>query len=326
VTEPDLIHLARSLAGADVTAVVQTASGGNSRVYKVMTAQKPYALKQYPAPVGDSRNRLDTERKALQLMAAHGIDSAPVWINAQAPYALMGWVEGDIVKAPQESDIDEAAIFLGTLHHISQKTPEGDMPPASEACVSGQVIIDQLEKRMDALMPHTHENPALMAFLSNRFMPAFTRRLRDAKKAYPDFTAPLPHATQTLIAADFGFHNIMRAPDGRLHFIDFEYFGWDDPVKLMCDFLLHPATPLTEAMRANFTNHALAIYGEGIAPRFASYYPLFGLRWALILLNEFIPERFQARQSARGDMAWDEVKTAQLAKAEAMLQMSEKCE
>jgi aminoglycoside phosphotransferase (APT) family kinase protein len=324
MTEPDLLSIASGLAGIPATSVTPASNGGNSRVYKAIIDGKPYALKQYPDIANDPRDRLNTERHALELMHWHGTHSVPQWFAANPPYVLMSWVEGEVISNPKEQDIDEAAIFLGTLHHISKKTPAEDMTLASESCLSGQAIVDQLEARVASLMPYTKENPALMAFLSKTFLPTFTKRFMAAKKLYPDFGKELPHEQRTLIAADFGFHNIMRTPEDRLFFIDFEYFGWDDPAKLMADFLLHPATCLSEAMRKSFHNHTLSIYGDSVAPRFAAYYPLFGLRWTLILLNEFLPVRWQARVSAGNHADWGEVKTAQLAKAEAMLQMSEK--
>lgn len=324
MTEFDLKSIASDLAGSPASEVVPASSGGNSRVYMVATPEKLYALKQYPEIANDPRDRLNTERHALELMHWHGIHSVPYWIGAKPPFVLMSWVDGTVIKEPKECDIEDACVFLGTLHHISKKTHQEDMPPASEACLSGMVIAAQLEQRVSALMPYTAEDARLMKFLSTTFLPAFAKRLAAAKKAYADFATELPFAERTLIAADFGFHNIMRALDGKLYFIDFEYFGWDDPVKLMCDFLLHPATLLSPSMRKNFYDYTLSIYGEQLAPRFAAYFPLFGLRWALILLNEFIPERFEARQAARGNLDWETVKTEQLAKAEAMLKMSEK--
>lgn len=324
MSQDELKAIASKLAGTPAIEVVPASNGGNSRVYMVATADKLYALKQYPSIESDPRDRLNTERMALELMHWHGIHNVPYWIAGDTPYAMMAWIDGEVINAPQEEDVAEAAVFLGTLQHISQHMHFEDMPPASEACLSGQHIVDQLEQRMEKLMPHTKENPALMQFLSKEFLPAFQKRLKAAKTAYPDFTTILPQDQMTLIAADFGFHNIMRGVDGKLYFIDFEYFGWDDPAKLMSDFLLHPATPLSNTMRLNFYNYMVGIYGEAIEQRFLAYFPLFGLRWALILLNEFIPERWEARKIARGQGDWDKVKTEQLAKARAMLAASEK--
>ena len=320
--EPDLKSIASRLAGTPVREMVRAGGGGNSRIYKVITDDRLFTLKEYPTMEHDTRSRLETERRALELMHRHGIGAIPAWIAAEGNFALMTWMEGVVVKQPKAVDIDDAAAFLGRIHLIRQTTGEDEMPLASEACLSGQMIADQLEKRVAALMTYINENPPLMNFLTGTFRPALTKRLVAAKK-FSGFTKPLPHAQQTLIAADFGFHNAIRTPDGHLYFIDFEYFGWDDPVKLMCDFLLHPATPLTDAMKKTFYLHMLGIYSEQLEARFAAYYPLFGLRWALILLNEFIPKRWAARQHASGAANWDEVKTAQLAKACAMVEGSE---
>jgi hypothetical protein len=105
-----------------------------------------------------------------------------------------------------------------------------------------------------------------------------------------------------LSPSDFGFHNAIRRPDGSLVFIDFEYFGWDDPAKLVSDFLWHPAMQLSEAHKQQFVsgvaralnNHAL------LAQRLPVAYPLYGVKWCTILLNEFLPEHW-ARRTFAGD-------------------------
>ena len=58
--------------------------------------------------------------------------------------------------------------------------------------------------------------------------------------------------------------------------------------------------------------------------RFLAVYPLFGLRWTLILLNEFLPDRWKARGHTRQSGDWDTVKKEQLEKAKAMLAASKK--
>ena len=121
--------------------------------------------------------------------------------------------------------------------------------------------------------------------------------------------------------SDFGFHNSLRQGDGSLAFIDFEYFGWDDPVKVTADILLHPGAPLGGAQQLRFRNAAERLYGEdaSFGVRLEALLPLFGLRWALILLNEFMPERWQRRVLAGAAESWAEAKARQLNKARAML-------
>ena len=136
-----------------------------------------------------------------------------------------------------------------------------------------------------------------------------------------EFTTDVPQECRSLVPADFGFHNSLRRPDGSLAFVDFEYFGWDDPVKLTADVILHPGQRLASAQRARLKRGAQGIYGRDktFAVRLAAYLPLFALRWSLILLNEFIPERWDRRRLAGATESWDEAKRRQLGRARDML-------
>jgi hypothetical protein len=53
--------------------------------------------------------------------------------------------------------------------------------------------------------------------------------------------------------------------------------------------------------------------------RLGAYLTLFGLRWVLILLNEFIPERWQRRVLAGTTAQWADAKATQLARASEFL-------
>ena len=54
---------------------------------------------------------------------------------------------------------------------------------------------------------------------------------------------------QVLSPSDFGFHNAILKESGDLVFLDFEYFGRDDPVKLMADFIWHPGMKLSNLQK-----------------------------------------------------------------------------
>jgi hypothetical protein len=134
-----------------------------------------------------------------------------------------------------------------------------------------------------------------------------------AGRACIAFDEPLDREARTLSPSDFGFHNAIRRPDGALAFVDFEYFGWDDPAKTIVDYLLHPGMALGEPLKRRFVVRAQAVFAD--VPMFQArariVYPLFGLKWALILLNDFLPERFSG---ANGE--W---RLTQLGKAQAIV-------
>ena len=103
-----------------------------------------------------------------------------------------------------------------------------------------------------------------------------------------------PSAARTLSPSDFGFHNAIRRAGGGLAFVDFEYFGWDDPAKTIADYLLHPAMALGDALKRRFADQVQAAFGELPGSPRARAWCIhgLGLKWALILVNDFLPERF----------------------------------
>ena len=126
---------------------------------------------------------------------------------------------------------------------------------------------------------------------------------------------------RTLSPSDFGFHNVLREADGKVVFLDFEYFGWDDPVKLVSDFLWHPAMNIAEDLKVRFVQRMNVVFGNDpcFQARLKAVFPLFGLKWCLILLNEFIPTESERRDFSRSPIRnKTTVRLEQLAKARSL--------
>ena len=66
----------------------------------------------------------------------------------------------------------------------------------------------------------------------------------------------------------------------------------------MCDFAFHPGMDLSMEMRKYWFQTTLKLYGEKILPRLNSSWPLYGLCWVLILLNEFRSDIWKRRCAA----------------------------
>jgi Ser/Thr protein kinase RdoA (MazF antagonist) len=319
--------VAQRLAGAGVEVRQVVAGGRNSRIYHVRQGEQQFALKQYPSRRDDPRDRLATEVGALRLMQQNRVAAVPrvVGVDRERNYALLTWIEGRQVASVDDADIDAAVAFLAAVHALRRAPGAAEQPPAAEACLSGREIERQISERLERLGALSGEEPELADFLSRSFAPAFDAARADARSAVRaaglDFVEEVPQEWRSLIPADFGFHNSLRRGDGSLAFVDFEYFGWDDPVKLTADILLHPGRPLSAAHRRRFRQAVVRHYGEGrrFESRLAAYLPLFGLRWVLILLNEFIPERWRRRQLAGAGGSWSEAKARQLEVARSFL-------
>jgi hypothetical protein len=240
-------------------------------------------------------------------------------------YALLSWIDGLDVIDVSDADIDAAVDFLSAVHGLRSTPWAKQQPSAAEACLSGGEIERQIGERIARLRAVAGGGHELVEFINNsvvtRLESEGANARRKAMSAGLAFDAELPQEWRSLVPSDFGFHNCLRKQDGSLAFLDFEYFGWDDPVKLTADILLHPGRTLLPPQRARFRQAAVRLYGgdAAFANRLAAYLPLFGLRWVLILLNEFIPERWQRRVLAGEASSWRDVKARQLAHARKFL-------
>jgi hypothetical protein len=320
--------VARGLVGEAVTVRHLMSGGRNSRIFRVDSGGRAYALKQYPSREGDARDRLATEVGALRLMEQYRLDVVPrvLGVDIDRGYALLSWIEGAEVFEPTEIDVDAAVAFLAAIHALRHTAWVANQPLAAEACLSGREIDRQISGRLECLQEPSRTEPDLADFLAHSILPTRRRLIADAKSnmavAGLDFVAELAEERRSLVPSDFGFHNSLRRSNGSLAFVDFEYFGWDDPVKLTADILLHPGRTLTPPQRRRFRRSAVELYGDddpAFSARLTALLPLFGLRWVLILLNEFVSERWRRRVLAGATETWAEAKRRQLARARAFL-------
>jgi hypothetical protein len=224
------------LLGRPITSMEWIGGGGNSRIYKL---NGPCAGKVY-----FQQRRLEVEFAALQFVWGHGVRCVPRPIAADpaAKIAVYEFVEGGKPTAT-ERDVDTAAEFLLALKRLAAEPDAITLPPAAEACFTVQAVVENIRSRL----ARVEGVPALRQFLEETFRPL----LEELAAKLPS-EAELPADQRTLSPSDFGFHNALRRPDGQLVFLDFEYFGWDDPAKMVADFLLHPGMGLAEPLKRRF--------------------------------------------------------------------------
>jgi hypothetical protein len=322
---PELLDAARRLTGGQVTAGARAAGSGNSRVYRIDTTRGRFALKHYPPPGEDTRDRLGREFAALSFLGRQAAwDIAVPRAIAADPeqrIGIYGWIEGERPAARETADLPLLAAAIGRLDRVSRANEAQDLADAVEATLGAADLARQIDTRLDALEHVRPGEPELDRFLGGTLGPAWGRAAETLHRAGLD--RPLARSRQILSPSDFGLHNCLRLPDGALAFLDFEYFGWDDPVRLVVDVLCHPAMGLDAAERREFLALAVPIFAgdPGFATRLATLGPAIALRWAAIVLSEFLPSHWQRRVRAGVALDWTEAKRRQLRKAEGMVRL-----
>jgi hypothetical protein len=268
--------------------------GGNSQIYKIYDGKRYYALKKYPIVRDNVASRLEAETIGFGYLRNRGIENIPsvVSVNKDLNMAIFSWVDGLLPADINSSDINECISFIARLKDVSQKTDDSALPLAAEACISHQKLIDQIVRRINQLKESSNQDEILKPFFDNELIPLWEslQKWQDTHFPHENFEQKLDDEIQILSPSDFGFHNAIKMTDGSYTWIDFEYFGWDDPIKLVADFLWHPAMKLSNAQGGQWIRGCANIFVEdkGFYRRLRLGWPLYGIRWILILLNQFL--------------------------------------
>ena len=284
-------------------------SGRNSEVWRLFNDKGQWILKNYHQNPGDPRDRLGTEFRFLSFLMEHKVYCIPepIGINSQRQCALYSFLPGDRPKKISELHIKRAAGFIKEINHYRREKGAKDLSLAADSCFSIQDHLDLVNKRITRLLKMQTvleiEKKAGL-FVQEHIIPAWENIKNRVIDGIPSIgiDMPLSKTSWILSPSDFGFHNTLEH-DGELSFIDFEYAGWDDPVKLMCDFACQPEIPVSMEQTELFINELKKEFQEEvpIKRRIASLMPVHRLKWCCILLNEFLPVNLQRRLYAGKD-------------------------
>jgi hypothetical protein len=298
------------LLNCNVSELSNIGKSGNSSVFKIKIASGDvFAVKFYPSLVLDSRDRIGVEYEALNFFySIEGINvPKPIAINAEDLLAVYEWIPG---ARPQInlSSVKAMLAFMKTSNDIRESADARRMKFAIDCCLSGESIQGQLLKRVSRLEAVV-DDVDLEKFINLKFKKLLNELDFESQILGPEFCCLSP--------GDFGPHN-MIFDNQKYYFIDMEYFGWDDPVKQVCDVILHPGFILPKELSNFFLIESVKLYGHydtEFRNRLLKHFLPFGLRWILIILNEFLPEKWNIKVHAGNDN-YDYKKKIQLAKAD----------
>ena len=318
-------RLLESAGWPEAIQVQEFAGGRNNRVFRVETQNGQCLLKLYFRDPSDSRDRLRHEYGFLEVCHGVGIDALPKPLakDPESGAALYEFIKGSRVEAVGSTEILLAARFIEKINQHRKNKMFRALPHAAEACFSYKEHVSSVDRRIDRLgqmESDSNLDREARLWVEKELIPAW-KKIRDQIVREKDLEKELDQAMRILSPSDFGFHNSLRKSDGSLIFLDFEYSGWDDPAKLVCDLANQPDRPLSLEEAKPFSSSLLSWLGEEDfwRSRFRILTPLYQMKWACIVLNDFLPfgrnrRKFQETQEPEASR-----KHLQLNKAQAML-------
>lgn len=299
--------------------------GANNQVYRIARGGGDWVLKSYFQNPADPRDRFGAERAFYEFIWSNGLRGTPqpiAWCDEQR-LGLFTFVPGRKLNPEEvnEGRVREALGFLAEIN-AGRMLPEAcKIPAASEACFTPAehlACIDRRVARLESISAEDEIGREAFAFARDELKPAWERiraAIVDSGSRHAD--QPQPREQRCLSPSDFGFHNAVLAPDGRLRFFDFEYAGWDDPAKLICDFFCQPELSAGLEHWNGFVNEITSILAapESLHSRARSLLPAYQIKWCCIMLNEFLRSEQARRAFSIGEEKVASRKAAQLEKA-----------
>lgn len=310
----------------------QLSGGGNNRVYCVTTPAACALLKAYFQHPADPRDRLGAEWAFSSYAWNHGIRVVPrpLGRDRSRSIGLYEFVDGRKLNPDEVNSaiVGKALSFFGELNESRHLPTARVLPIGSEAAFSlGDHFrcIERRVRRLETVEESSDVHREAVRFIRDEMLAIWKEYenyfTRSADALRLDIDEEIPRRDRCISPSDFGFHNALLANDGSLRFIDFEYAGWDDPVRMICDFFCQPAVPVPMEHLDHFASAVVARLSdpEMHLHRLAVMLPLYQIKWCCIILNHFLPVGSQRRRFAMSSTDQDEQKSRQLEKARSSL-------
>lgn len=302
----------------------QVPGGRNNRIYRLRTSGQSWILKKYFRHPEDARERGRTEFNFLKFIYSRGVRMVPepVYFDEAADLGVYQDIPGEKPRKVTGKLIDQAVRLFHEINRFRKNDEAARLPEASEACFSFREHAERIGARIDRLSSVravgadadkikclAGEAKIIWEAARNSFLQQI-----DAEKF--NFDEMLSGDDRCLSPSDFGFHNAIMKEDGSATFIDFEYAGWDDPAKMVCDFVCQPQVPVGmdrfEAIGHGFLSSLER--SEWHFKRAVILLPLYRLKWVAILMNDFLNVGKARRDfSKSGDAMPDQIRKVQSA-------------
>lgn len=258
---------------------------GNNNNFKItLQNNKNYFVKLYSSFYDDNRDRLGNEFKSLKLLNRYkSINTAkPITFNKDLNIGIYEYIYGKKINVPSNHDIDNFIFFIKNLKKISLNYKFlSNQKLASETSISLKDLIKEISNRKKKLDKNIDiKYLSLSKDLDILWQRMKVKNIKIKNQSYKKYFILSP--------SDIGLHNVIKK-NKDIYFVDFEYFGLDDPLKITIDFILHPANKLNFNQIINWYDQMKKIFSNinNFDERFKLLLPYYLFRWILIISKIF---------------------------------------
>ena len=267
--------------------ITKIAGGLNSNIQLVEINNSKFIIKKYPA-LDIVWSRLDTEFNFLKLMSEAEIRNVPKAIKKMADFnvGIYSYIEGEPILEATDFNVAASAAFIIEINN-KMKRFSRKIGSASDYYSDYAGLVASVERRIISLKKYIHPDNQAYNQTVKEIDLIFQKTAKQDISFCKECQNDILKAGEVISPSDFGFHNMLQS-GGNLKFLDFEYAGTDNVLKLLCDFYCQPRIPISGEQFKAFVNtlnenlvHVDELYNSAM-----KLLPLFRLKWVCIILNQ----------------------------------------
>ena len=266
------------------------AQGFNSGVYLVERAGEQWVLKLYGAKrIVTDPLRMQREVAMYRHVDQVGIECTPklVAYDEGIQASLLSFAEGKTTLDQGAGDFwhTVAIDFLAALQTGTSATTLVGLLQGADSCQSVPDHLINVDRRIEGVDEYIFS--AAGEFHHDQIVPTW-HAVREWVSTHLVNKGRPTLVSQMVSPGDLGPHNSVVNQAGEIVFLDFEYGGWDDPVKFLCDLEFQPSNTFNETQIARWVQEVHSYrYETTFYERYRCMRPVHAVKWASIALNPF---------------------------------------
>lgn len=324
VDQPDFaLEWCRRL-GANPDSLESLQGGINNQVFICKAGQQRFVLKGYQEGLESGHDRFRAEVEFLNYARVVAPEFVPHLVHSDetSRSVVLEYIEGERFTegtTPSQEDINQAVTFMRLLNRDLETGKDLVTDSAAEGFLRITEHLQNIEQRLDKM--GTNHLPSHLRPEAKNLIESGRKRLKNLEDNALKLLAQgycqdlLDAEVRCLSPSDFGFHNAIRIADG-IKFFDFEFAGWDDPVKAVSDFDLQPRVPVKPSVQA--LRKALPEWSNQLLSRYNCLLPILRLKWCSIILGTLDSNRWKG-DAVEDEFGWESLFRAKISLAKPYL-------
>lgn len=296
------VHWTEQL-GCKATTLIRLNGGINNRVFRCgESGKKQWVIKAYGQCKPNTHDSMMAEIQFLRYGAIAAKSLVPELQAVDTPRrcVVMEYIEGDLyvskARIPSNQHLHECASFIARINQRLDIARAMVKLDAAEGYTSLEQHLSSIRTRF--LSMGTEQIPKVLKTRTVEILGKLEKRINYVNEKYAsqvkmgEIEDSIRPCDRWISPSDFGFHNAVLTPK-RIRFIDFEFAGWDDPVKTLLDFWMQPRIVVPQAWIEQITRLLDLQQKRHLTKRLTIASDIFELKWAVIILSVLTPERME---------------------------------